>query len=118
MAKVGDMLQRDGDAALSTPSDTENGKLQMPTQPGMCQCPRIPVFVTDLASCSSECSGKPAGAQDCLDPGTIQLGATSQKARLEDRSWVLHFNFMSASTTQVISAGTLFCIQLPILLSI
>lgn len=80
MAKVGDMLQRDGDAALSTPSDTENGKLQMPTQPG---------------------------AQDCLDPGTIQLGATSQKARLEDRSWVLHFNFMSASTTQAATTAIL-----------
>lgn len=48
-------------------------------------------------------------AQDSLDPvcsGAIQLDENSVSTRLEEGSGVvLHFDFMSESTTQVFSAG-------------
>lgn len=70
------------------------------------------MFVIQLQRCSSaNVDGKHAGAQDTLEPETTYMEGNSQTNKMQDRSHVvLHFDFMSDSTTQVCAAGTLWAI--------
>ena len=65
--------------------------------------------MTDLQRYGSDSGGKRAEAQNTLEPvcsEAVQLEANLPSDRLEDRPQVvLHIDFMSESTTQVVSAS-------------